>query len=208
MIRAVLGITIAALLAGCAKMPVVAAPPPPPARTDLYILLPGADGKAGSLVVTHRDQVRILSTPHAAAKIGVPGAVETATATAEETRKAFGAALSAQPPRPTSFQLYFLLDSDEFTPESKVVVDAVLGDIARRPAPEIVVIGHTDTVGADDYNDRLSLLRAESIRTRLIERGVAAEQIQSSGRGKRELLVPTADQVPEPRNRRVEIVVR
>ena len=86
MIRAVLGITIAALLAGCAKMPVVAAPPPPPARTDLYILLPGADGKAGSLVVTHRDQVRILSTPHAAAKIGVPGAVEGHSPWTRDTR--------------------------------------------------------------------------------------------------------------------------
>ena len=208
MIRAVLGIAIVAFLAGCAKVPVVVAPPPPPARNDLYILLPGADGKVGSLVVTHRDQERILSTPHAAAKIGVPGAVETTTTTEGETRAVFGAVLDAQPPRPTSFLLYFLLDSDEFTPESKLVVDDVLGDIARRPAPEVVVIGHTDTIGSDDYNDRLSLQRAHQIRTRLIERGIAQERIQASGRGKRELLVPTADQVAEPKNRRVEIVVR
>jgi outer membrane protein OmpA-like peptidoglycan-associated protein len=107
-----------------------------------------------------------------------------------------------------SFILHFLLDSDEFTPESKVVVESVLRDIARRPAPEVVVIGHTDTVGADNYNDRLSLQRAGRIRSRLIELGVASERIETSGRGKRELLVPTADQVAEPKNRRVEIVVR
>jgi OOP family OmpA-OmpF porin len=207
MIRAIFGIAIAALLAGCAKAPIVAAPPPP-ARTDLYILLPGAGGSVGSLVVTHGDQEKVLSTPHAAAKIGRPGAVETTTTTEAEAQAVFGAALSAQPPRPTSFVLHFLVDSDEFTPDSKVVVETILGDIARRPAPEVVVIGHTDTMGTDDYNDQLSLQRAGRIRTRLIQLGVAPERIETSGRGKRELLVPTADQVPEPKNRRVEIVVR
>jgi outer membrane protein OmpA-like peptidoglycan-associated protein len=233
MIRAIFGIAIVVLLAGCAKMPIVAAPPPPPpppapvvlppppppqppppppppppARTDLYILLPGAGGSVGSLVVTHGDQERTLSTPHAAAKIGRPGAVETTTTTEAEVLKVFAGALSAQPPRPASFVLYFLLDSNEFTPESKLVVENVLGNIARRPAPEVLVIGHTDTKGSDDYNDRLSLRRAGRIRTRLIELGVAPDRIETSGRGKRELLVPTADQVREPKNRRVEIVVR
>ena len=223
MIRAILGIAIAVLLAGCAKMPIIAAPPPPPppvvllpppppppppARTDLYVLMPGADGSVGSLVVTHGDQERILNRPHAAAKIGRPGAVETTTTTEAEAREAFAVALSAQPPRPASFLLYFLLDSDEFTPTSKVVVENILGDIARRPAPEVLVIGHADTVGSDDHNDRLSLQRAGRISRRLIELGIASERIQTSGRGKRELLVPTADQVADPRNRRVEIVVR
>ena len=222
MIRAVVGIAIVVLLAGCAKMPIVAAPPqppppPPPApsvapappvRSDLYILLPGADGSVGSLVVTHGDQERSLSKPHAAAKIGRPGAIETTTTTEAEAREIFEMALSAQPPRPASFLLYFLLDSDEFTPDSKVVAQDVFGAITRRPAPEVVVIGHTDTIGSDNYNDRLSIQRAERIRTRLIDLGVAPERIQATGRGKRDLLVPTADQVAEPRNRRVEIGVR
>jgi outer membrane protein OmpA-like peptidoglycan-associated protein len=81
-------------------------------------------------------------------------------------------------------------------------------EIARRPAPEVVVIGHTDAVGSDEHNDRLSLQRAERIRAQLIALGVAPERVQAAGRGKRELLVPTADQVAEARNRRVEIVVR
>ena len=201
---AVLGIALALLFAGCAKVPQVV----PPARNDLYILLPGADGKTGALVVTHGAQEQTLSTPHAAVTIGRPGTLATSTVTEAEARQVFDSALSAQPPRPTSFVLFFLLDSDEFTPESKAAVEDVLRDIARRPAPEVVVIGHTDTVGTDEYNDRLSVQRAERIRTRLIELGIAAERIQAAGRGKRELLVPTADQVSEAKNRRVEIVVR
>jgi outer membrane protein OmpA-like peptidoglycan-associated protein len=104
--------------------------------------------------------------------------------------------------------MFFLHDSDEFAPESRQAVDGILGEISRRPAPEVVVIGHTDTVGSDEHNDRLSLQRAERIRARLIALGVSPERVQVAGRGKRELLVPTADQVAEARNRRVEIVVK
>lgn len=172
------------------------------------MLLPGAGGTVGALVVTSEGQQQTLSTAHAAVKVGRPGALETTTATAADVRAAFGAALTAQPPRPTSFLLYFVVNSDRLTPESQRVVTAILSDIASRPAPEVLVIGHTDTMGAATYNDRLSLQRAERIRTRLIERGIAADSIQASGRGERELLVSTPDRVPEPRNRRVEIVVR
>jgi len=71
-----------------------------------------------------------------------------------------------------------------------------------------VVIGHTDTVGSLDYNDRLSHARAERLREMLVGLGIPAGRIQAAGRGKRELLVPTEDNFSEARNRRVEISVR
>jgi outer membrane protein OmpA-like peptidoglycan-associated protein len=71
-----------------------------------------------------------------------------------------------------------------------------------------VVIGHTDSVGTLAYNDRLSLARAERVREMLVAMGIPAARIQAAGRGKRELLVPTDDNVAEARNRRVEINVR
>jgi outer membrane protein OmpA-like peptidoglycan-associated protein len=70
------------------------------------------------------------------------------------------------------------------------------------------VIGHTDAVGSNPFNDALSQQRAETVRAELIRRGVAPESIQASGRGKRDLLIPTPDGIAEPRNRRVEIFVR
>ena len=81
-------------------------------------------------------------------------------------------------------------------------------DLANRPAPEISVIGNTDSVGTTQYNDELSLQRAEHVRSVFIERGIPEASISAAGRGKRELLVPTADGVAEPQNRRVEINVR
>ena len=72
----------------------------------------------------------------------------------------------------------------------------------------MVAIGHTDTVGELTNNDRLSAQRAERVKTFLVDIGIPASRIQTAGRGERELLIATGDNVDEPRNRRVEIIVR
>ena len=77
-----------------------------------------------------------------------------------------------------------------------------------RSGGEIVVTGHTDRQGSLEANDQLSLERAQAIRTLLIERGFKPELIDAVGRGEREPVVPTDDEVAEPRNRRAVIVVR
>jgi outer membrane protein OmpA-like peptidoglycan-associated protein len=120
----------------------------------------------------------------------------------------FGDTLDALPGSPTSFTLYFLEGKDELTAESQAQLEDVFAELKRRPLPDIVVIGHTDTVGALDFNDHLSRARADRMRDLLVERGLPADRIQAAGRGKRELLIPTDDNVSEPRNRRVEINVR
>ena len=186
------------LLAGCAK----------PARNDLYVLLPGADGKTGALSVESDGKQAVLDQPYAAARGKAPGQVEPGVVTEQEARQVFGAALAAQPGRPTSFILYFLEARDELTPDSRQLLRQVVDEIGRRPAPEIVVIGHTDRVGPVPYNDTLSLRRAERVRDELVKVGIPADRIRVEGRGEREPLVPTPDEVPEPRNRRVEISVR
>ena len=104
--------------------------------------------------------------------------------------------------------VYFMLNSDDFTEESKVVVTAMLVEMKSRPSPEITVIGHTDRLGAESYNDDLSLKRAQIVKAKLVEQQVPESSISVAGRGEREPLVPTADEVAEPRNRRVEISVR
>ncbi|HSE92215.1 MAG TPA: OmpA family protein, partial [Methylomirabilota bacterium] len=73
---------------------------------------------------------------------------------------------------------------------------------------EVVVVGHTDRVGSVQQNDALSLQRAERIRGELLQLGLPAHQVGVAGRGEREPLVQTEDEVPEPRNRRVELTIR
>ena len=186
------------LVVGCAK----------PARDDLYVLLPDQEGKTGALSVESGGQRAVLDQPYAAARVAEPGRVQPGTVTEQEARQSFGAALQAQPVRPASFTLYFLEGRDELTPDSRQLLGRIVDEIARRPAPDILVIGHTDRVGAIPFNDALSLRRAERVRDELVKVGIAADRIRVAGRGEREPLVSTADEVAEPQNRRVEISVR
>jgi OmpA-OmpF porin, OOP family len=84
----------------------------------------------------------------------------------------------------------------------------VLEELRARPVTDMVLIGHTDRAGPIEGNDSLSLQRAERMRNDLVQQGFPAERIRAAGRGEREPLVPTADGIEEPRNRRVEIDVR
>jgi outer membrane protein OmpA-like peptidoglycan-associated protein len=74
--------------------------------------------------------------------------------------------------------------------------------------PDVLVIGHTDTTGNDALNDVLGQQRADAVRDILVRLGVPPADIRAVSRGKRELAVPTGDNVDEPRNRRVVIEVR
>jgi outer membrane protein OmpA-like peptidoglycan-associated protein len=84
----------------------------------------------------------------------------------------------------------------------------VIEDVKQRPAYQVEVVGHTDTLGDLRANQALSLARAATIRSALVRDGVDRGAISIAGRGKLDLLVPTADQVSEPLNRCVVVTVR
>jgi OmpA-OmpF porin, OOP family len=186
---------VAAGLVGCA------------APQGSVVLLPERSGQATALVVEQGGAQVALAQPYAAANL-TSGGPKGYQSSAEQVREYFSAALAAQPLPPVQFTLYFVEGRDEFTDESRRTLDGVLATIARRPVPDVVVIGHTDTVGSDAFNDALSRQRAEVVRSALLARGIGAERVVGIGRGKREPIVPTVEGVAEPRNRRVEILVR
>ncbi|MBI2801548.1 MAG: OmpA family protein [Gammaproteobacteria bacterium] len=173
------------------------------------ILLPGANGKVGRVGVSASGAVpTVIDQAYGAATINPSGKIVQKTAERSEVQHDFGSTLDALPPRPISHTLYFENDSDILTSASAVEAQAILAEIAARPVADIVVIGHTDTMGDASYNDALSLQRAEKLRKLLIELGGDPRRISAAGRGERELLAPTSDEAPEPRNRRAEISVR
>jgi outer membrane protein OmpA-like peptidoglycan-associated protein len=190
------------LVSGCASLA------PGPTVPALFVVIPGPDGHVGQVVVRRCGEARVVNTAYGAERIGRDGRIESARLTEAEVRRDFGAALAALPGKPTSFTLYFLEGSDELTTQSQAELEKVFAELKRRPLPDVVVIGHTDTVGGSEYNDQLSRARAERMRELLASMGLPQERIQAAGRGEREPMVPTADNVSEPRNRRVEISVR
>jgi outer membrane protein OmpA-like peptidoglycan-associated protein len=184
------------------------APKPPEKPKERVVLLPDADGGAGAVIVTTAAGETVLDKAYSAADVYAQGTVTRVDETMASVQSRFGLTLEARPPAPVSFTVYFVFDKDELAAESVAQFDSIKSELAARPAPEIVVIGHTDRVGSVQYNDVLSLKRAEMVRSALIAAGVTAAEIEVAGRGERESAVATDDEVAEARNRRVEIIVR
>lgn len=175
---------------------------------ERYVLLPDASGQSGSLLVKPKQRPPLtLDQTNALSTSGFWG-IGQRRAEADEVKAIWGGSLAATPLPPKKFMLYFLEGTSELTPDSKKELDGVFDEIKKRKVTDIVVIGHTDTVGSQESNDRLAEARAKAMQAELERLGIDAESIKVSGRGEREPLVKTADEVAEPLNRRVEIQVR
>lgn len=201
----VLPIALLLLAAACATPP----KSPPPASRDTIVLLPDDRGKTGAIVVSSAGVERRLDRPGQTVTVeaGSPPGLPTVMPVREATAIA-GPALAALPKPPARFILYFEHDSVDLTGESRALLQKVLETIRDRAPVDISVVGHTDTVGKKEYNHTLSMKRARAVASILRGKGVDPSVLDVTSHGKDNPLVPTGDQVPEPRNRRVEITVR
>lgn len=180
----------------------------PPAVKTYVVLLPEEGGAPTAVVVGEGERTTTLDAPFSAAAVDTMGLIARKNTNADEVNRIFAAALAAQPPKSISFTLYFETNSTNVTAGSRADLEALFAEVAKRQAVEVQVTGHSDRVGSDSDNDRLSLQRAEAVRAMLIQRGIQATFIRAVGRGEREPLVPTPDGQAEARNRRVEVIVR
>jgi outer membrane protein OmpA-like peptidoglycan-associated protein len=179
------------------------------AKRTLVALAPDPDGKVGTVYVTSEAGQVSLDAPYQATSIGAARQRPTKPEDLgrEKVMGIFAEALSIQPERPRHFMLYF--DKDiSLTAESAKLLPSIIAAIQERNSADISVVGHTDTVGSRDYNTELSNRRAASVKELLVGLGVAAQKIRTTSHGKENPLIPTADNVNEPRNRRVEVDVR
>jgi outer membrane receptor protein involved in Fe transport len=110
------------------------------------------------------------------------------------------------PQAAASYLVFFDFNRSELTPQALSIVDQAARNAGPAKVTQLTVTGHTDTVGSDAYNMRLSRRRAESVAAQLEKDGIPSSEIEIVAKGKRDLLVPTADGVREPQNRRVQIV--
>ncbi len=120
----------------------------------------------------------------------------------------FGKAMAARPVLPEQFMLYFENNSDKLTKSSQGELPRVLDKVRTHKAPDMAITGHTDTVGSLPSNDALGLRRANTVAQQMRALGLPNLALTVESLGERNLLIPTPDNTPEPRNRRVEITVR
>ena len=130
-----------------------------------------------------------------------PGMLSEVAATTELPR-----AGTMQAPLAHEFTVYFPFNKSTLSPEARSVIAEAVSTAKQGQMTHINVIGHTDTVGSEQYNQGLSDRRADAVRKALLAEGVADDRIATKGVGKSDLAVPTAEGVKEPRNRRVVIM--
>lgn len=177
---------------------------------DTVVLVQDADGKVGQITVTTKGGTKTLTAPNTVAE--VTGSEKSPSDPKHIDQSLvdslFSGSIKALPLEPVSFLIYFLHNSRELTVESKSHILDVLSLVNQREFYELSIIGHTDTTGKDEYNMRLSSDRAEVVRDKLLSHGIRSDLMELRYHGKRDPVVPTGDNVKEPRNRRVEVVVK
>jgi OOP family OmpA-OmpF porin len=102
--------------------------------------------------------------------------------------------------------MFFDFNKSDLTYQVVTIVNQAAANAGPAKVTQLTVTGHTDIVGSDAYNMRLSRRRTESVAAQLEKDGIPVGGISIVAKGKRDLLVPTADGVKEPQNRRVQIV--
>ena len=115
---------------------------------------------------------------------------------------------AARPAVPREYIVFFDFDKSDLTPQALEIIRAAAANAKAGNVVRLAVTGHADRSGSDRYNQRLSERRARAVTAELGRQGIAQNDIDVAWKGESEPLVPTADGVREPQNRRVHIVFK
>ncbi len=174
------------------------------------VLLPNAEGQTGLMTVRTSGGSQTIDRAYLATEITSPDAAPSPPTemSLETVQRVFGAALSALPDSAEHIIIYFNEASSVLIPESIAMIPKIVSVIKQRQSSDISVVGHADRVGSESFNLNLSRERAEYVRQLLTDAGVPDEHMNVHFYGEKVPLIPTLDGVAEPRNRRVEAVIR
>jgi len=175
----------------------------------VVVLLPDPDGQVGEIEISNKDGTTNIDQVGHAVTVTSGNAPQPAVKMSEkEIKRIFAKALVAEPAPPARYILYFFWDSTRLKPDSRVAIKEIITEIEKRVSNDIEVIGHTDRSGTDEFNMALSRRRAERVRDLLVVADIAPAAIRVTFHGEGNPLIPTIDNLLEPRNRRVEVIVR
>ena len=92
------------------------------------------------------------------------------------------------------------------TNEARVILDNVIQRLKNFPDVRVRIVGHTDNTGTERYNSNLSMRRAESVKRYLVAKGIAANRLETAGRGDHEPIASNETEEGRAQNRRIEFV--
>ena len=102
---------------------------------------------------------------------------------------------------------FFDFDKSVLKPEGKAKLDDLVGKIKGINLEVIIAVGHTDSVGSDAYNQKLSVRRAESVKAYLVSKGIEKNRVYTEGKGEKQPVADNKTKEGRAKNRRVEIEV-
>jgi outer membrane protein OmpA-like peptidoglycan-associated protein len=174
------------------------------------VLVPDAAGKVGQVEVATDAGTTLLSKANesAQAKKAEQPPSQAIQLTEEKVKDMFAETLAKEPLHPEHFRFYFSSGSATLQTEAAAELAKAKTAIEVRKSCDLSVIGHSDRVGDNKLNEGISLQRADSVIAALTGMGVDKKCIDRRYYGENDPAVPTADNVDEPRNRRVEIEIR
>ena len=173
------------------------------------ILLPEDDGSAGEVVVKNKFSSTVLNKAYTYTEVdGDSSNLLSQPADELQIKNEYQALFDAEPMKAAHFILYFKHDSTILTESSMALIPEILKIAKDREPSEIGVIGHTDSKGKSEYNNKLALKRAKIVGEILMNSGITMENLQIKSHGENDPLIVTDDNVSEVKNRRVEIMIR
>jgi OOP family OmpA-OmpF porin len=220
--------TSSALLAGCGMMP-TAAPAPAAAGAARVVAADGGtrvdNWQNGTGQHVWRNGTNELCwrdanwTP-ATAAVGCDGALVRAAAPAPAPAPvarpappapAPAPAPAPQPPAATKVtyaaDAFFDFDKAVLKPEGRAKLDDLVGKIQGINLEVIIAVGHTDSVGSDAYNQKLSVRRSEAVKAYLVSKGIEKNRVYTEGKGEKQPVADNKTAEGRAKNRRVEIEV-
>ena len=116
-----------------------------------------------------------------------------------------------QPPAATKVtyaaDAFFDFDKSVLKPEGKAKLDDLVGKVKGINLEVIIAVGHTDSVGTDAYNQKLSVRRAEAVKAYLVSKGIEKNRVYTEGKGEKQPVADNKTAEGRAKNRRVEIEV-
>lgn len=173
------------------------------------VLLPDEDGGVGAVIVEGRGGAVDLAEANQSVRVAAAAlAPVVGRADPNGVLATFGDALTHLPDPSARFTISFPSGEATLTPAARAAIARAANEARARGAVDLAIVGHTDRAGDDAANLALSQQRAAAVRDALSAAGVDVGGVPLAFHGENEPVVATADGVAEPRNRRVEIVVR
>lgn len=179
-------------------------------NTDVVVLVADPEGsQVGQATVRAQGREVVLDRERLStrAQLGRPPSTP-ALMSEDEIQRRFAEAMAARPLPPRDFVLYFETATETLTAQSQAELQQIVAFVRTRIAPDVSIVGHTDTTDSAAANIALGLRRATLVRDQLLAAGLPQERIDTASHGEADPIIKTDDNVAEARNRRVEVIVR